>query len=95
MTQKSARERESSQNAHFYGYNSVRGAAARAIAQLLFEDYSRSTILVPVIRRMVKDPSMAVRTCAAEALLPVLNHDRDEAVALFQRTCQGAEAIWG
>jgi hypothetical protein len=95
LTHNSASGKEPSENAHFYGYNSVRGGAARAIGRLLFEDYSHSTVLLPLVRRMVKDPSMAVRTCVAEALLPMFNHDRDDAVRLFLEACQEAEAIWG
>jgi hypothetical protein len=84
-----------SEYAHTYGYNSVRGHAARAIASLLFADYSRLSILVPLIRKMVHDPSIALRTCVVEALLPILNHDRNEAVRLFLITCRGAETVFG
>jgi len=84
-----------SENAHLLGCNSVRGHAARAIASLLFADYSRSPILVPLIRRMIHDPSLALRTCVVEPLLPILNHDRYEAVRLFLRACRGAETVFG
>lgn len=95
LEEDSARKRDPSENAHFYGYNSVRGHAARAIEALLFADYSRSTVLVPLIGQMVRDPSIGVRTCVVEALLPMLNDNRDEAVGLFLETCRGAEIVFG
>lgn len=81
------------ENGHFHGYNSVRGTAARAIAAQLFADYSRSEELLPAIEQMTADKSLAVRSCVFETLLPILNHDRDLAVALFVRACEGADAI--
>src|SRR5262249_37786858 len=77
------------------GINSVRGAAARAIASLLFADWNRSTILVPVIERMVADPDLAIRTCVFDAILPIWNHDKAKAVDLFVSACKGADAIFG
>ncbi len=91
----SAAEDDRVQNAHFSGYNSVRGLAARAISAILFSDYSYSTHLLPVLQKMVCDPLMSVRTCVAEALLPLLNHDRDEAVRLFLDNCRGADVVFG
>lgn len=91
----SDRKRDAAEDAHFHGYNSVRGHAARAIEALLFADYSRSTLLLPLIRELVHDRSLAVRTCAVEALLPMLNHDRDEAVRLFLEACDGADIVIG
>jgi len=81
------------ENGHFHGYNSVRGTAARAITELLFADYARSEQLLPVIEQMAADSSLAVRTCVFESLLPVLNHDRDKAVELFVRACEGADSV--
>lgn len=81
--------------AHSRGYNSVRGSAAGAIEALLFADYQRAGVLVPVLEEMVNDRSLAVRTCVFEALLPLLNHDRPKAVALFREACDGADAVLG
>lgn len=91
----SSGKQDRSESAYVHGYNSVRGRAARSIKALLFADYSRSTFLLPLIRQVVRDPSIAVRTCVVEALLPVLNHDWDEAVRLFLETCDGAEVVFG
>ena len=95
LHQDSATKFDPSEHAHNYGYNSVRGHAAKAITSLLFADYSRSPALMPLIQKMVHDPSMALRTCVVESLLPILNHDRDEAVKLFLATCRGAEVVFG
>ncbi|MEX2168068.1 MAG: hypothetical protein WD851_02050 [Pirellulales bacterium] len=81
------------ENGHFHGYNSVRGTAACAISAQLFADYTRSEKLLPVIEQMTADKSLAVRSCVFETLLPILNHDRDRAVALFVRACEGADAV--
>lgn len=70
------------------GLNSVRGGAALAIAQLLFEGNALLSRLVPTLERMVQDPSVAVRACVAAALLSLLRHDRDLAVRLFQVLAQ-------
>lgn len=91
----SEKNQEPSEHAHSHGYNSVRGCAARTIEALLFADYSRSALLLPVLRRMTNDPSLSVRTCVFESLLPVLNHDRSEAVRLFLATAEGADPVFG
>jgi hypothetical protein len=65
------------------GLNSVRGGAAIAMAQLLFESGAPVSRLRPALERMVRDPSVAVRACVATTLLSVLSHDRDLAVRLF------------
>lgn len=90
-----SQSRDFAEDAHVYGYNSVRGTAANAIKHLLFDDYSRSDLLLPVLAHMVHDPSLAVRTCVSDALLPVLNHDSDHAVNLFLELCKGADSIFG
>lgn len=79
------------------GINSVRGAAARAITELLFRDYARATVLLPILERMAIDCSLAVRTCVFESLLPLLHHDRDwpTAVRLCLAACHEADALLG
>lgn len=81
------------ENGHSHGYNSVRGIAARAIATLLFADYGKAGLLLPIIKQMVVDPSLAVRTCVFEAILPILNFDRDQAVASFVAACDNADLV--
>jgi hypothetical protein len=63
--------------------NSVRGSAAETVAGLIFADRERLAFFGPVLERMVRDPSPAVRCCVAAALVAVLRYDRDLAVRLF------------
>ncbi len=67
------------------GVNSVRGSAAMALGRMLFEDDSRTPSVLPILERMVDDPSLAVRSCVAYALTAAWNHDRDVSVRLFKR----------
>jgi hypothetical protein len=78
-----------------HGINTVRGAAASALGQLLFGDGVRFEKLERAIVSLVNDQSFAVRACAAEALLPVLNVNRDRAISLFLDLCRDAEPILG
>ncbi|NQT36977.1 MAG: hypothetical protein HQ581_05785 [Planctomycetes bacterium] len=90
-----ANGQERDPDAHFHGYNSVRGSAAQAIQRLLFADYSRDASLLPVVEKMADDPCLSVRTCVFDAILPIWDHDRARAVAIFNRTCEGADEILG
>ncbi len=85
--------RDSAEDLYQDAYNSTRGAAAEAIAALLFADYARSQILLPTVRRMVSDSSTGVKACVVRAILPVLNHDRNEAVQLFLDVCGEASTV--
>lgn len=69
------------------GINCVRGAAAHAVRSLLLSDRQRKQRLLPTLERMVRDPSIAVRSCVVAALYPLLNHDRDLALELFMELC--------
>ena len=73
--------------------NSARGAAAMALAQLLFADRNRWNILKPAIRQLVEDRVLAVRSVAVECLLAVLDTQRCEALAYFKILSQGADPI--
>ncbi|MBN1510532.1 MAG: ATP-binding protein [Phycisphaerae bacterium] len=75
------------------GMNCVRGAAARAVSALLREDARRLSRFLPSLRRMVRDRSIAVRSCVVTSLLPILNHDRDLAVELFLQLCDTEEVL--
>lgn len=75
------------------GINTVRGAGAGAVRALLFGNSERKNALLPTIQRMVLDPSIAVRSCVATTLLPLLNDDRDQAVALFEKLCDTDDAL--
>jgi hypothetical protein len=69
------------------GLNSVRGGMAWAFAGLLFKQPAYVHTLLPHLRIMVADPSVAVRSVVACTLTPVLNVDRDLAVELFLELC--------
>lgn len=75
------------------GLNSVRGGAAAVMADLMFDDPSRTAVFATAIDRMVDDPSAAVRSWVAEVLTAMLNTNRDRAVAFFIRLCETDDAM--
>ncbi|MCP4246310.1 MAG: ATP-binding protein [bacterium] len=75
------------------GINCVRGAAAGAVRALLFAEAERIPHFLATLRRMVCDPSIAVRSCVVSALLPVLNCDRDLAVELMLELCDTDDVL--
>lgn len=77
------------------GFNCNRGAAAHAIARLLFEDSNRWSRFETTVATLTTDSSLAVRCMALECLTACLNVDRDTAVAMFLRLAEGADAILG
>ena len=76
-----------------HGINTVRGSAARALAKIIESDPDRASYLQPALDKMVQDPSIAVRSCVAQTLIPVLRYDRDLAVALFKQLCNTEDAL--
>ena len=68
--------------------NCVRGVAASAIGQLLWERKDRLEQVRTGIESLVSDPHPAVRMAAIEAIEPVLNIDRDLAVYWFCEACK-------
>lgn len=80
---------------HMDGINSVRGTAAGAIAALIFADRGCFLALEPAALAVIHHRSIAVRSCAAEILLAMLNFDRPRAVLLFLELCDGADAVLG
>ena len=75
------------------GINTTRGRAAQAMAKLIEIDHKRIAYLQPALEKMVQDPSIAVRSCVAQALLAVLRHDRDLAVELFRQLCNTEDSL--
>jgi len=63
--------------------NSVRGAAADKMGDLLFDEAKRLNFFSPYLERMVRDPTAVVRCTAAHALLALYNIDEARAVDLF------------
>lgn len=77
------------------GINSTRGSAVSAIAKLIFADKNRASYFQQPLQQIVQDSSIAVRSCAAEALTAMLNYDRDLAVNLFQQLCNTEDELLG
>ena len=75
------------------GINCVRGTAADSIARLIFQDRHYFEFFRPHLGTMVNDPSPAVRTMVAHALLATLRHDRDFAVNRFVELCEDDEVL--
>jgi hypothetical protein len=71
------------------GINTVRGTTATSIASLISADPKRAEWFWDILEEMTGDPSPAVRTCVAQALLMAGNHDERRAVELFLRLAEG------
>lgn len=69
--------------------NCVRGVAARAIGQQLWNHPDLLERFRPTIAQLCRDPHPAVRMAAVEACLPVLNMDRDFAIECFFAAVEG------
>jgi hypothetical protein len=65
------------------GLNSTRGAAANAIARLLFEKREPADILHNAVEHLANDASIAVRSQAVNPLLALLNTHVDLAIKWF------------
>ena len=65
----------------------MRGTASGSVAKLIFQSENYFDFFKPHLEDMVNDPSDAVRSCVAEALLGTLRYDRGFAVELFIRLC--------
>ncbi len=68
---------------HFHAINTVRGNAAKAVAQIISRSKTCWEVMRIVIEKMVGDPSIAVRTNVDQVCCLVLNYDRTEAIRLF------------
>ncbi|MBP7764389.1 MAG: hypothetical protein KA113_04290 [Syntrophaceae bacterium] len=68
--------------------NCVRGVAAEAIGALLWDHIDWLDKLTPGIEALVRDIHPVVRMAAIDALLPVLNIDKDIAVNWFCLACR-------
>lgn len=76
----------------FCGLNSTRGAAAHAIARLLFDGRELEDSLVNAVESLAHDNSIAVRSQAIYALLALLDRRFDLAIPWFIK-CVSADAI--
>ncbi len=75
------------------GINCARGTAADSIAKLIFQDRRYLEFFKPHLATMVHDPSPAVRTMVAHALLAALRYDRDFAVACIVELCDDDQVL--
>ncbi len=71
------------------GLNCVRGTAAQAIANILWNNGALLKFFEKAIASLVTDQHIVVRMAALYTLLPVLNLDRDLAVRWFQKAVEG------
>jgi hypothetical protein len=75
------------------GINSARGSAAEGIGHLLFNKRDQYERLIPALRSLARDRSLAVRSCCIVGLLACLNIDPQEAIALFNECVSGNPAL--
>ncbi len=80
---------------YFHGINSVRGQAAEAIGRLLRTRPERLIGLREALVSLSRDPMVAVRACAIDALICVLGTSPDVAVELFISACSDCGDLWG
>ncbi|MEV5910510.1 hypothetical protein ACWEGX_09660 [Streptomyces chartreusis] len=67
------------------GMNTARGQAALTIGALLFHDSQHRQALTPLVTRLANDPVLAVRVCAAEAVLAQMNQDPQNALDVAEQ----------
>jgi hypothetical protein len=67
--------------------NCARGQAAEGIAAVLYDRPEHLAIFGPAIAALVRDPHPAVRVAAASIAIPLINVDKDRAVATFLNSC--------
>lgn len=66
------------------GINCTRGRVALAVGNLCFNNPQNRERLLPLIEMMLKDPSVAVRSCVAYALLAIFDHDQARTLNLLR-----------
>ncbi|MBC8287931.1 MAG: ATP-binding protein [Nitrospinae bacterium] len=78
-----------------FGLNTVRGHSALVMGDLIATDKNRINYFLPALKKMILDPSPAVRAYIAYTLNAVDNHDRELAVELFITLCQFEDSFLG
>lgn len=68
--------------------NSVRGTAAEAVGTLIFDNADRVRFFKPYLERMIKDPTVVVRTTVAASLRGLYKHSEKLAVDYFLHLCE-------
>jgi hypothetical protein len=82
-------------NIHGHGINTTRGRSAEAVGDLISRDKRYLEFFHSTLDRLVSEPSLAVRSCAASTLLAVARHDTMLAIKLFQRLVSNDERLLG
>ncbi|WP_316745461.1 hypothetical protein [Streptomyces sp. MK7] len=67
------------------GMNATRGQAALTVAALLFHGSEHLSVLTPLVTRLANDRVLAVRVCAADAVLALMRHDPQTALDTAER----------
>ena len=67
------------------GLNSTRGQAALSAARLLFRSAEHLNALLSTVDALTQDETVAVRACAAEALIALLDHAAPQALDWAER----------
>lgn len=75
------------------GINSVRGSAAETLANLVAHGRVDVNALLPALEQLVRDPSVAVRSCVAQILLALLREHRELAVKLMLQLIECDDAL--
>lgn len=65
----------------------LRGAAADALAAVLYDHLHRLDLLLPTIHSLAHDEHVSVRIAATSLAIPLINADRQRAADLFVQLC--------
>ncbi|MDE2987119.1 MAG: hypothetical protein OXT70_03580 [Chloroflexota bacterium] len=77
------------------GLNSERGAAAAALASALFRDRGLWRQVKPAVITLAGDSVLAVRACAVDCFVAVMESDWDDAFTGFRLLLQDADRLLG
>ncbi|WP_395745004.1 hypothetical protein [Prosthecobacter sp.] len=75
------------------GINTVRGFAAGAIRDLVWDNRHYLSIFRSTIEQLVKDSSLSVRACVASTLMAVWQHDTTLALQWFEQLLTGDDHL--
>lgn len=78
-----------------HGMNTVRGRAAEAIRDLVWENPTCLDTFSPTIEKLVNDPIISVRACVASTLYAVAKHNFSLALSLFKRLIECDDRLLG
>ena len=77
------------------GINSTRGRAAIAIAKLIHADRDYIDRFDSTLETMIRDPSVAVRSCVVGTLRAIATHDSPRGILLLQRMVVSDDRLLG